>query len=274
MWDFGSLTYGRLGRAMYLDTNVWSELAKRRLPPESIKYAIEGRANYLILGPYQLIELSRRPDLIGGLDALFDVLPVCLAGWSDQSELSGRNSWQVEHDFFVTLHTATPEGRQVWREQMASGIAHQGWDAEKGPIIAARLTDIELFRARWPKKNRGRWQDHFWSCLDSYLNGMCMTGGHEYRSDKLRDRDYYRGRKLHFALWYRRHYLNPKAWEDSDWLDLLHGMQMAYSAVAVVERSLAADLLKIREELPELAAPQSYSISDIRRMSSKADGES
>jgi hypothetical protein len=95
------------------------------------------------------LELSRRPDLIGGIEALFDTLPVCFASRSDQSELSGLNCWQVSHEFFFTMHTATPEIRQAWREEATSGVAHRDWDAEKDAIIAARLADIRLWTDAW-----------------------------------------------------------------------------------------------------------------------------
>lgn len=66
MWDFGRLTSGLLGQAMYLDTNVWSELAKGHLDPQWIRFLLNSRATYLILGPIQVLELSRRPDLAVG----------------------------------------------------------------------------------------------------------------------------------------------------------------------------------------------------------------
>ena len=50
----------------------------------------------------------------------------------------------------------------------------------------------------------------------------------------------------------------------SDWLDLLHGLELAYASAAVVERSLKASLAEIRRDLPEIPAPEPYSLADIR----------
>lgn len=264
MNDLGALTYGVLGRALYLDTNVWSELAKGNLSPRSIDFLLDRSANYLILGPYQVMELSRRTDLAVGLDALFDRFPVCFAGHSEESELEGIRAGSVGYNFFHTMHTASPEIRKTWLEEFRSGIATRGWDVEGPALVAARKQEIERFRTAWPKSVRGPWRDHFWLSLDQYLLALCETAGHAYRADKLHNPDYYRGRKLHFTLLYQRHYLRQKNWTGSDWLDLLHGLEMAYASAAVVERSLKASLVDIRRDLPQIATPEPYSLSEIR----------
>lgn len=41
-------------------------------------------------------------------------------------------------------------------------------------------------------------------------------------------------------------------------------LEMAYAPLAVVERSLKTSLAEIRSDLPEIAAPEPYSMSEIR----------
>src|SRR5262245_22799549 len=103
MPDIGLITYGLFGSAIYLDTNVWSELAKGTLPLEKLD-SLVGQGNaYLSLGPYQLLELGRRPDLGPGLADLFRRTTVCMSSRSASSELAGQTAWTVGFEFFITL---------------------------------------------------------------------------------------------------------------------------------------------------------------------------
>lgn len=153
---------------------------------------------------------------------MFDQLLVCFAGHFGDSELDGSPAWKVGYDFFHTMHKASPEIRQVWLDEFVSGSASRQWNLEGPDIVAVRKREIDWFREQWPKSARGPWRNHFWRFLNQYLQVLCANAGHEYRADKLYNADYYRGRKLHFALLYLRHYLRPKAWNSSDWLDTMH----------------------------------------------------
>ena len=176
----------------------------------------DGKANYLTIGTYQVLELSRRPDLGAGLDGLFSRFPVCFAARSEDDELEGRSAWSVGFRFFHTMHTASPESRQVWQEEFRSGVASREWDVQGPALIAAREKELAAFRTAWPKSARGPWRDHFWRFLDAYLRAICDAAGQRYRADKLHVPDFYRGGKLHFSLLYLRHYLPPQWLRSAD----------------------------------------------------------
>jgi hypothetical protein len=62
--DFGAVIYGLFGRAIYLDTNVWSELAKGSLPIASLEFLLQEGNAYLSLRPYQVMNCAA--DLSSG----------------------------------------------------------------------------------------------------------------------------------------------------------------------------------------------------------------
>lgn len=268
MSDLGLITYGLFGSAVYLDTNVWSELAKGNIPLRSLEFLLERGNAYLTLGPFQMIELCRRHDFGPRLIDIFTEVPVCMAARSAESELTGRSAVAVEFDFFITLRDLTPDAVATWLEQFESPEMTRDFDQKRQRLIADRQWGIEAFRNSSDHSIGRPWVTHFWRSLDHYLRERCREAGQSYRQERLRNGKYYRGLKLHFAMLYLRHYLHSKHWEDSDLLDLLHAFQMAYSHVIVTERSIKATLSEIGQHLPEMAVPESFSLADVRNLSS------
>lgn len=264
MSDLGLITYGLFGRAVYLDTNVWSELAKDNLQITKLDFLLSQGNAYLALGPYQVLELSRRQDLAHGLTSIIRQTVVCMSARSVKSELAGTAAFGVGFDFFITFKTFTPEHERVWLEQFASHDVTREFDQQRQQLIADRQWGIDHLRRSWPKRTRGQWIDHFWTALDQYLQARTEAAGHEYRRDKLRNPRYYRGLKLHFSMLYFRHYLTAKKWVDSDLMDLLHAFEMAYAHAVITERSMASTLREIQRHAPELDVPEVSSLSEIR----------
>jgi hypothetical protein len=268
MNDFGSITYGLFGTAIYLDTNVWSELAKGNLPLDSLEFLLQRGNAYLSLGPFQMIELCRRPDFGPRLINIFYEVPVCMAARSAESELTGQPAAAVGFDFFITLRDLTPVAEDTWLEQFESLEMTRDFDQKRQQLITDRQWGIEVFRNSSQHSVGRPWTAHFWRSLDQYLRQRCTEAAQPYRQDRLKNGKYYRGLKLHFAMLYLRHYLHSKRWEDSDLLDLLHAFQMAYADVIVTERSMKATLSEIGQHLPEMTVPESFSLVDVRNLNS------
>ena len=110
-----------LYRALYLDTNIWSDLAKGVLRSVDLEQWLEEESGYLVLSRFQLAELVVRSDLVEDLVRLFARLRTALVERGG-TELQGeRWVWNSGYEHFQLLRLDDPATRAVLVDEMLHG---------------------------------------------------------------------------------------------------------------------------------------------------------
>lgn len=259
-----ALKYGMFGRAMYLDTNAWSELAKGNLPDTIIHSWLSEELNYLVLAPYQLVELSLRSDLGEGLVQIFKRNRTFMVSRGLDEELNGRGSWGMGFDVFTPLEGDREDILDAWLDEFRAKTARRDFDGQADRFVDSTRQWIERSLKEAPGPPPRPWQPHFWRFVDRMVRDRCQANGFIYKPDRLQRQDCYRGSKLQLAVLYERYYLRRKKWVDSDYLDLMHLLELAYAEIVVTERSLAAALNAIQHSIPQLSVPDARNLSWLK----------
>jgi hypothetical protein len=178
-----------------------------------------------------------------------------------EEELNGRSSWGMGFEVFEPLEGDREDVLAAWLDEFRAKTARRDFDRQADQFVKRTRQWIERSLDEAPSPPPRPWQPHFWRFLDRMLNDRCRANGFIYKPDRLRRHDCYQGSKLQLAVLYERYYLRRKKWADSDYLDLMHLLEMAYANVVVTERSVAAAMNQIRRSLPELSIPAAHNLS-------------
>lgn len=243
---------------LYLDTNVWSELAKGNLNIQSIvKWELE-TGGIITISRFQLAELSRAPSLGNSITELVSTLGAILID-RGQREWAGADRKSVGFDLFQPLRELSPKAKQVFSEEFLGGSVRAAAQQLRVDGDNFRSTVLPVFTSArkrgiltWNRFPRGLSQWMAWRAAE---RGIHLVSGWDTASDK------YSGAKLAFALLFQRYFMGGKGWEESDYVDFLHAWDMAYAHTVVTERSLAANLIEIRKRHPGFTPNHVYDLS-------------
>jgi hypothetical protein len=245
-------------KEMYLDTNVWSELAKGNRSANVIDRWLQENSGFLAFTGFAALELSTASRLIEGLADFISKHRTVMLRHGDH-ELTGRQIfWASYYDLFLPIDLNDTEHRHAFIDEMRNGtivnaaaVVRQNKTWLKSWIENAVLTS--------PRPGRNPWR-RFNDLLYRWLEARTSTAGYKLHADAIVDSTRYRGQKLQFAFLFERFYISGKKWQDSDFVDFLHLQDMAYADAVVTEYGLAYSLTEIARNAPGVAPPEIYTL--------------
>ena len=236
---------------LYLDTNVWIDLAKGKLTLDPVVEWVTENKGYVGLAKYQLTELSKSPQLVESLANVLSQLKIVMVErWYQEIRGDSRGTIIQDPDNFMELTLSKPEHFDVFVDEMLNGpivqsqstLEEDGRKFQKG--LATALTQAhKSVKPSWSSLGR---------FVEQTVSQRVPASGGKLHSEAFTDESRYAGIKLQYAIAFVRYYLHGKKWEPSDYLDFLHCSDIAYAHTVVTERSLAEQLGQIKTRVPAI----------------------
>lgn len=246
-----------LTKQLYLDTNVWSELAKGNYSTNQIRNWISTEKGYVILSRFQVVELCRAPHLAENIMQLAIDLEAVFVD-RGQNEFTGAKRRDIKYDLFLPLRMPDAEAKKAFVEMIQSPDIKAARSKLDSDAIQFSM-DLQSALDAVPPTRRRSW-DQFDASLEKWLRGRCRYRNVDMHPEGLTDDERYAGIKLSYALLYFRYFLSSKIWESSDYVDYLHCSDMAYSDTVITERSLAGFLNDIKNRHPDFSPRQVHTL--------------
>lgn len=244
--------------AVYLDTNAWSTLAKRKVSAEPLREWIEQNGYHLWLARFQLAELARSKSLARPLAELLRELPAVMVD-RDLNEFRGQPWHKVDIAYDEYIHLTDQGVFDEFVYQMTEGpIKQAGYalvqDGKNFQFALERA--LEALSSDTPRS----WSD-FPKRLRDWMEVKCNQQGLPVREQSLSDPTCYAGLRLAYGVLFIRYFLNRQRWQSGDYIDFLHASDMPYAGIVVTERGLAECIRQLTKR-PEITAPEL--IADLR----------
>lgn len=246
---------------LYLDTNVWIDLARKREPAKRVLEWLGVEKGYIALTRFQMTEMSAAADLAPPLADLIALTRTVMVD-RGRSEFSGAGRKEIIPEMFLELDLTDTASKVAFIESFQSStFVEARREMNASSVNFRQWIERSLSQATAPGPTPWR---KFDSLVTRWVIQRCGAARVEPDTNKLGEPECYQGLKLQFGVIFLRYYLGNQKWRNTDFADLMHCVDMPHAQTVVTERNLCEQIRQVKKQLPGLGPEEVCNMDWLR----------